>query len=273
MKFKNKIRITTAMMCLVPSVSVVNASNNLTNYNTFEYNYKFESGVNNKEVFGIPTETKEVVVNTNNENIRRNKDMSVLPTSFNMYSGVIPTEQSNIYIAPNSTQSVQNATYATVDERIYNYNEPLEPLQSTSLFEMNQIITAPSYYEDGSIGRLKINKIGVDIKVYEGESLDNMKHGVGHFANTSAWDGNVAFAGHNRGSSGYFKDVKNLTIGDRLTYVTPYGTRTYKVIVKEKISDTDFSGLGWSDRNILTLITCVENVPSQRWLIQAEQVK
>lgn len=55
-------------------------------------------------------------------------------------------------------------------------------------------------YKDGSIGTLKIAKLGISVKVWEGESTTSMAKGVGHYSSTSAWDGNVGLAGHNRGA-------------------------------------------------------------------------
>jgi LPXTG-site transpeptidase (sortase) family protein len=132
--------------------------------------------------------------------------------------------------------------------------------------------TAPSYYADGSIGTLYVPRAEKNLKVYEGETLENMQKGIGHFVSTSAWDGNVGFAGHNRGAAAYFSFVKNLATGDRLIYTTPYGTRTYEIYRKDIISETDFSSLYSGDGNILTLITCVENVPEQRYCVQAREI-
>ena len=129
------------------------------------------------------------------------------------------------------------------------------------------------YNNDGSIGILTIQKSGTTIKVFEGETLDNMKKGAGHFEFTSAWDGNIGLASHNRGSSGYFDFVKNLKNGDVVTYKTQYGTRKYEVFSKTTISDTDYGTLGYSTENILTLITCVEGVSNQRISVQCREIK
>jgi len=133
----------------------------------------------------------------------------------------------------------------------------------------NYLQTSSVQYNDGSIGFLEIPRLDIAVKVYEGETLESMKYGAGHFEFTSAWDGNIGVAGHNRGSSGYFEGVKNLRNGDEIIYSTKYGTRYYKVVTKEKISDTDYSWLGWTSDNRITLVTCVEGSPSQRWCIQA----
>ena len=50
-------------------------------------------------------------------------------------------------------------------------------------------------YKDGSIGTLKIPKLGISVKVWEGETNASMAKGVAHYSSTSAWDGNVGVAG------------------------------------------------------------------------------
>ena len=131
----------------------------------------------------------------------------------------------------------------------------------------------PWYFEDGSIGSLYVARTGKTIKVYEGEDSSNLAKGAGHFSSTSAWDGNVALAGHNRGTSPYFSFVKDMQNGDTLTYTTRYGTRTYKVISKTQINEWDNLPLSWSADNILTLITCVADVPEMRYCVIATEVR
>lgn len=132
--------------------------------------------------------------------------------------------------------------------------------------------TAVKEYSDGSMGTLKISSIGLSVKVYDGESNASMKKGVGHFSYTSAWDGNVGLCGHNGGSSGYFEDLKDVEKGDKITYKTKYGTRTYKVTSIKKIDDDDFSDLlDDTTDNRLTLITCVRNQSTKRLCVIAKE--
>ena len=44
--------------------------------------------------------------------------------------------------------------------------------------------------KDGSIGTLKIPSLDINMKVWEGETKESMKKGLGHYSSTSAWDGN-----------------------------------------------------------------------------------
>jgi LPXTG-site transpeptidase (sortase) family protein len=126
---------------------------------------------------------------------------------------------------------------------------------------------------DGSIGRLQIPAIGLDVKVYDGDALAAMKKGVGHIEGTSVWDSNVGMVGHNRGTNDYFGKLKTLGIGDTILYATKAGTRTYRVIFADQISDTDWSMLRYTTDNRLSLVTCVENVPNKRILIQCAEAR
>ncbi len=122
---------------------------------------------------------------------------------------------------------------------------------------------------DGSIGVLRIPTINLTVTAFDGDTFTAMKKGVGHLPSTSCWNGNIGLVGHNRGTNDYFGDLKNLEIGDEMTYTTNLGTRTYIVKSITKISDTDWSRLQYTSDNRLTLITCVEDVPNKRLCIQA----
>jgi sortase A len=65
--------------------------------------------------------------------------------------------------------------------------------------------------------------------------------------------------------------VKDLRDGDEVIFTTKYGTRTYEVFDRKQITDADFSYLGWSDENIITIVTCVENTPGMRWCVRARE--
>ena len=71
----------------------------------------------------------------------------------------------------------------------------------------------------------------------------------------------------------YFANIKELEIGDEIIYKTKYGTKKYKVNLTIVIQDTDWSYLQETKENKITLITCVENQPSNRRCIQAVEIK
>lgn len=128
-------------------------------------------------------------------------------------------------------------------------------------------------YKDGSIGTVKIPTLGINMKVWEGESNDSMKKGLGHYSSTSAWNGNVAVCGHNRGAKYVIGSIKNLKPGDTITYTTVYGTRTYQVTTVQIISSTDWSYLQSTADNRITITTCLADHPESRVCVQAVEKK
>jgi sortase A len=247
----------------------------------FAYEYGFESGASTLPGFGKPTSNDDPVSpDPMSQNERRNKDNSALPPPYFYGSGDIPTGPSSLYHdnLPGGASAAGAGSVTAGNGASYGGPSTISVSQdgmlpSTSTFKDAAYNTEPRYYADGSIGTLYIENIKKTIKVYEGESLENLKKGIGHFEFTSAWDGNCCFAGHNRGAAAYFSFVKDLTVGDRIVYTTPYGSRVYEVYNKTKISETDYTGLGWSAENIISMITCVADEPAYRWLVQAKEVK
>ena len=133
-------------------------------------------------------------------------------------------------------------------------------------------VTGSLYYSGGYLGTLKIPAIGVNAKIYEGTSTTQLAKGVGHFTDTSIWDGNACFAAHNRGTNALFGQIHTLDIGDRITLTTKLGTRTYSVASVKKISETDSSDTAGTWENCITLFTCVRNESEYRWCVRAVEV-
>jgi len=253
----------------------------------FAFNYNFSSGANQNDVFGRPTSTDALVSpDPMSENVRRNKDAAHNPPPFGTGSGNIPTSQASLH--HNNSPQFSGTTGTPSMSVSYSSNLPPAPsgsvspvtgsdfggmLPSTSLHSSDILHTLPLFFPDGSVGTLSIPRLNLTVKVYEGETMENMRIGVGRFEFTSAWDGNVGIAGHNRGVPDAIGGIKNFVNGDRIIYTTRYGVRTYEMFNKQQIADTDYSLLGWSDTNILTLITCVENVPSMRLAVQFREIK
>lgn len=122
------------------------------------------------------------------------------------------------------------------------------------------------------IGYLTIESIGIEkYPVKDGDDLETIKTAIGHFADTPLWNGNICLCGHNRDYKYDFRNLKNIEIGDIVTYQSRFGERVYKVTVKKPISETDWSCLNNSQTNQISMITCIESQPTQRLLVQAVQ--
>ena len=133
-------------------------------------------------------------------------------------------------------------------------------------------VTEDLYYSNGSLGTLKIPAIDLSVKIYQGTGSSTLAKGVGHFEDSSIWDGNAAFAAHNRGTNSYFGKIHTLEMGDTITLTTRLGTRTYEVTSVSKVSETDRSALAASTTNMITLYTCVRDQRDQRWCVQGVEI-
>lgn len=121
--------------------------------------------------------------------------------------------------------------------------------------------------------RIQIPKIDLDVHIMEGTTSTVLLKAVGHFTETSKWQGNVGLAAHNRGyQCNFFARIKNLKIGDEIIYTTINGKKVYKIQTNKVIKDTDWSYLEATDDNRITLITCEENRENYRRCVQAVEI-
>ena len=133
-------------------------------------------------------------------------------------------------------------------------------------------VTEDMYYKNGSLGTLEIPAIDLKVGIFEGTDASTLKLGAGHFEESSIWDGNAAFAAHNRGTNAYFGKIHTLELGDRITLTTKLGTRTYEVTSVSKVSETDRSALAASQSNVITLYTCVRDERDFRRCVTGSEI-
>jgi sortase A len=133
-------------------------------------------------------------------------------------------------------------------------------------------VTSSLYYSGGYLGTLSIPTLDLSVKIYQGTDSTTLAKGIGHFEETSIWDGNVALAAHNRGTNCFFGEIHTLESGDKIVLTTKLGTRTYAVTSVAKVSETDTSSLSTTSDNCLTLYTCVRDQRDQRWCVRATEI-
>jgi sortase A len=79
------------------------------------------------------------------------------------------------------------------------------------------------------VARLIIPRLGLDTPVYEGDTLDVIDHGPGHFPGTALPGriGNVTIAGHRVTNTRPFRNLDQLQPGDTATFEVASGSYTY----------------------------------------------
>lgn len=227
--------------------------------------------------YGDPTSIEPVITADGgaSKNEDRSKNAARIPPAFGSPSAY--ALNTGTYLTPNLAPGGQAVTVAVINGGSAAVVIPGTSASSSSGSTVSSSsgfteVTNDLYYSGGYLATLKIPAVGLSVKVYHGTDIKTLAKGVGHFEETSIWNGNVALAAHNRGTNDYFGEIHTLDIGDRITLTTKLGTRTYKVISVEKISETDRSDLVPSSENRLTLYTCVRDQRAYRWCVQAVEV-
>lgn len=82
-----------------------------------------------------------------------------------------------------------------------------------------------------ALARIKIPKIGVNVIVVEGVTLERLAYGPGHYPSTKQFGekGTAGVAGHRTGWGAPFFNLDQLTRGDLVIVETTAATFTYKV--------------------------------------------
>lgn len=102
---------------------------------------------------------------------------------------------------------------------------------------------------------LKIPKIGLETPVFEGTDSVTLNRGAGWIKGTSppGQGGNIGIAGHR---DGFFRGLKEITVGDRIELLSATGKETYAVEHIQVVKPTNVQVLKESKIPTLTLVTC-----------------
>lgn len=121
---------------------------------------------------------------------------------------------------------------------------------------------------------IEIPIINLKANIKEGTEKETLDDYVGHFEETQKENGNIGLAAHNRGYKyNYFEKLKKLKINDEIIYKYENFEKKYLITKIEIIKNTDWSYLEKTEKNKITLITCVENEPQYRRCVQAEETE
>ena len=92
-----------------------------------------------------------------------------------------------------------------------------------------------------AIGRIKIDRIGLDIVVVQGTDTSSLQKGPGHYTNTPipGQPGTVAIAGHRTTYLAPFRHIDEVQNGDEILIEMPYGAFTYTMYKHEIVDPSD----------------------------------
>jgi sortase A len=135
---------------------------------------------------------------------------------------------------------------------------------------------APVVLPGGAMAIVRIPKIGLDMVVVQGTTVDDLKKGPGHYANTAfPWQqhGRVGIAGHRTTYARPFWSLDELGAGDEIVLVTEFGSFHYRVTGSRVILPTERWVLARTRKPTLVLTTCTPRFSaSHRLVVFAERV-
>ena len=227
--------------------------------------------------FDFGRDTSIEVIHTADGGAMRNEDVSknaaLIPPAFGSES--MNALHTGEYLTPNLAPGGIPASGAVIGGSASGVITPGSTVNGGSGYQPAVLFTEAMgdlYYKNGSLGRLEIPSLDLSVRIYQGTDSKTLAKGVGHFEDTSIWNGNVCLAAHNRGANSYFGQIHTLDIGDKITLTTRLGTRTYAVTSVNKISELDNSLLSPTAENCISLFTCVRNQSAYRWAVRAVEV-
>lgn len=133
--------------------------------------------------------------------------------------------------------------------------------------------------EEGVMGRVKIDKIDVDLPIYHGTDHETLKKGAGHLEGSHLPVGGegtrtVVTAHRGLATSTLFTNLDEVEAGDRFTITVLGEVLTYEVREKKVIDPDDTDTLrAEAGRDLATLITCTPlGVNTHRIVVTGERV-
>jgi sortase A len=125
------------------------------------------------------------------------------------------------------------------------------------------------------VGRVQIPRLGVSAMVREGDDTATLRDSVGHIPLTAlpGQPGNSGLAGHR---DTFFRGLRNVRLGDRITVTTPREVLAYVVRRTRIVEPDDVEVLNPTPGQTLTLVTCypfnyIGSAP-KRFIVTAERI-
>ena len=172
--------------------------------------------------------------------------------------------------------------YSAIFERAHAYNKALYETK----YPLMDYKNVPGYYDtlritdNGMIGYLKIDRIGVELPIYHGTSDDVLNRGVGHLEGSSLPIGgenthSIMSAHRGLPSSKLFTDLDRVEKGDTFQIIILDQVLTYQVDYIKVIEPTDVSDLQIIEGgDYCTLFTCTPyGINTHRLLVRGARIE
>jgi sortase A len=124
-----------------------------------------------------------------------------------------------------------------------------------------------------AIGRIKIDRIGLDMVVVQGTDTGSLQRGPGHYPDTPipGQPGTVAIAGHRTTYLAPFRHINDIRSGDEIRVELPYAAFTYTVERHEVVDPGDVDIIKPVGYPRLVLTACHPLYSAaQRWAVFAK---
>ena len=132
--------------------------------------------------------------------------------------------------------------------------------------------TSPRLRNGDLVGRLDIVDRKISVVVVEGVDEETLAVAAGHVPGTSlpGSNGNVVIAAHR---DTFFRELRNIQVGNTIQVSTPRGTFDYSVTKTEIVNPSETRVLESNGHSELTLITCYPfsflGAAPQRFIVHA----
>jgi sortase A len=162
-------------------------------------------------------------------------------------------------VAPTSGPSPDTSAVATVPDTTAAATVPVTPPTTPA-----RVIAAGD-----PVALLELPTIGLEKIVVAGVGAEDLRQGPGHYPDTPLPGqlGNVAIAGHRTTYGAPFYDLDQLEPGDEVVLTTPEGRFVYRVTEQFVVSPSDYSVIGPTGGDTLTLTTCHPRYSARERLI------
>ncbi len=129
----------------------------------------------------------------------------------------------------------------------------------------------------GTRGLLSIDKIDLDMLIFDGTSTEALSKGIGMIEPQKEFGvNNIGLAGHRAVTRGkQFNRLDELDVNDEIQVTTSNGTLEYVVVDTFVVHQSEVSVLNDQDEPLLTLVTCTpigSRNPPHRLIVQAALV-